>query len=426
MAYTLKHRPDSTVEINASIEAEAVAAERRRILDQYRRKARIPGFRPGKVPISIIQARFGEAVDEDLTEELVKRSWAEVLEREEGLEPLSPLKVREARFDPDGGFELSAEVEVRPRWDLPEIAGQKLPEVSLEVTEAEIEEELEKVRNEQAVWEPAEGPAEDGMLVEVDIAGEVVDGEGEPFTEEGVRFVLGEEGVFEEIQEVVRGAAPGDELTAEKTFPEDHPDERSAGRTARYRVTVGSLKRKVLPEVDDELAEALGFDSLDALRERIREVLGNEKKKQRRQTWRRAILDRLEEGIDVNALPETLVRTVMREELSGYAYALAVQGHDPKDPGIDWQEISAKMEPEVRRRVLDELVLEQLADEWEIAVPEAEVEAYVAAEARRKGVPIAEHRANLEKEGRYENVRRAARIAVTVDEAIRRAGGEVD
>ena len=105
---------------------------------------------------------------------------------------------------------------------------------------------------------------------------------------------------------------------------------------------------------------------------------------------------------------------------------LAMQGKNPTEEEIDWQEVSVRMEPEVRKRVLDSLVLEQLAREWEIGVPEEEVEAYVEGDARQKGLPPAEHRANLEKEGRLDEIRHAARVAATVDELIRRAGGEVE
>ena len=426
MSYQLKRRPDHTVEVNAAFEAEAVEAERGRILADFRRKARIPGFRPGKAPLSIIRARFGEAVEEELQEHLSKRSWEEVLTGEEDLEPLSPFRVTDAHLDDDGQFVLTAEVEVRPRWDLPAVEKQTLPEISLEVSEADLNEELERLRKEQGVWEPAEGPAEDGMLVEIDIEGEDLDGETEAFKDDGVRFVLGDEGMYPEIQEAVRGAAPGDERVVEKTFVEEDPNPRQAGKKIRYKLSLVSLKRALLPEIDDDFADGLGFESLAALKERAREVLAQKKRNDRRQSWRRALLDGLEEGIDVNTLPESLVQGALREELGNYAYAMAMQGQDPRAEDVDWQKISAQLEPSVRRRVLDELVLEQLADEWEISVPEEEVESFISAEAQRRGIPVAEHRANLAKEDRIEGIRHAARISVTVEEAIRRAGGEVD
>ncbi len=425
MPYKLDRRPDHTVEVEAHLDREVVETERTKILKAYRGKARIPGFRPGKAPLSLVRTHFAAEVEEDLREELSRRAWAEVVEGEEGLEPLTPLRVAEARVAEDGTFHLSGNLEVRPHFELGDPSELTLPEIPVEVTAEDVDAEIEKILEEHAAWEPAaEEPAADGMLVELDILGEPE--EGEPFSSEGVRFVLGEEGVFPEIQEALQGARPGDERIAVRRFPDDHEDEAMAGRKVTYTLKVHGLKRRVLPELDDEFAAGLGFDDVEALRARVREVLERTKQRERRDRWRRALLDQLEEGLDVNELPSSLVQAGLKEDLERYAYMLAMQGKNPAEEEIDWQEISARMEPEVRRRILDSLVLEQLAREWGIPVPEDEVEAYVEGDARQKGIPPAEHRANLEKEGRLDEIRHAARVAATVDELIRRAGGEVE
>ncbi len=427
MPYQLTHRPDHTVEVTAHADSETVEAERLHILQELRRSARIPGFRPGKAPLSVVRTRFGDTVQSELEEHLSKHLWQEVLDGEEGLEPLTPLQVKSAVFEEDGSFAIDGELEVRPRFELPSFEGLTLPEVTISVTDGEIEQELEKLRKEQAAWEPVEnGAAEDGMLVEMDLHGEYVDGDGEPFSSEGVRFELGEEGVFMEIQEALRGAKSGDEVTAERQFPEDDPDRERASKTVRYRINVLSLKRQILPDIDDGFATGFGFDDLEGLTTRVREAVLARKKSERRSTWRRALLDRLEEGIDHNQLPPTLVRHDLREEMERYAYAMAMQGKDPRSDDTDWQQISAELEPQVRRKVLDSLILDQLGEEWETEVPEEEVDGFVREDAQRRGVPLAEHIANLEKEGRLDEIRRAARVSATVDELIRRAGGEVE
>jgi FKBP-type peptidyl-prolyl cis-trans isomerase (trigger factor) len=138
------------------------------------------------------------------------------------------------------------------------------------------------------------------------------------------------------------------------------------------------------------------------------------------------VLDHLETEIDQAELPSSLVQSTLREQLDRYAYTMAMQGMDFDPEKVNWQEMSAKAEPAARQEVLDTLILEQLAEGWEIPVPEAEVDAYIAAEAARQGLPPAEHKANLAAERKLERVRHAARIAATVDEMIRRAGGEVE
>ncbi|HHQ47477.1 MAG TPA: trigger factor, partial [Acidobacteria bacterium] len=385
----------------------------------------IPGFRPGKAPLAVVRSHFGHEVEQELREELSEQVFHEIVEQEEGLVPLTPLSIRNMEIEEDGSFHLEGELEVRPVFELKEPEELELPHIEVAVSEADIDEELDKVRAEQAAWEPADDDsvAEDGMLIELDIEGEVTEGEGEPFHEEGVRFVLGEEGVFPEIQEALRGVRAGEERTVEKAF-EAQGDEPA--RKVRYRLKVHGLKRRLLPDLDDGFAQGMGFEDVEALRARVREVIERTRHKERRSQWRRALLDQLEEDLDVNQLPGSLVRNGLREDLERYAYMAAMQGRNLEEEDVNWPELSAKMEPEVRQRVLDSLVLEQLADQWGIEVPEDDVREYIEADAMKKGVPPAEHLANLAKEGQLDGLRNAARISATVDELIRRTGGEVE
>lgn len=427
MPYTLSRMANNTVEVTAELDPAAVDSERSQIVRKFRRQAKIPGFRPGKAPESAVRARFAEDIMEELKEHLAGVLMREVFEGEEDLEPLTHPHLKNAGFGDEGGFTMTAEIEIRPRYELPEIEGLELPEVSLEVAEAEVAAELDKVAEEHATWEPADDqPAADGMLVEADLKGEMEDSEEEPYTEEGARFLIGNDSVPEQINEALQGARVGDQRTAEKRFPDDDEKAERAGKAVRYTIDVKGLKKKVLPEISDDLAKTIGLDSLEELKGRINDVLTRNKKVERRERWRRFVLDHLEQGIDVNQLPPTLVSGAVREDMNRFAYSLAMQGIDPEAGEVDWQELGARMEPGSRRRVLDMLVLEQLADAWEIPVPESEVDAYIASEARQLGIPPGEHKANLAKENRLGGIRSSARISATINEMIRRAGGEVD
>jgi trigger factor len=427
MPYTLSHLANNTVEVTAELDPDRVASERTQIVRKFSREARIPGFRPGKAPASAVQARFADDIQQELQEHLAGVLMREVFEGEDDLEPITHPQLKEVGFGDDGDFKLTAEIEVRPRYELPSIEGIELPEVSLEVTEAEVAEELDKVAEEHATWEPADDqPAADGLLVEADLSGVMEDSDDPPYEEQGARFVIGHESVPEQINEALQGAVTGDERVAEKRFPDDDDNAARAGKTVRYTIAVKGLKKKVLPEISDDLAKTIGLDSLDQLKQRISDVLTRNKIVERREQWRRFVLDHLEEGIDVNQLPPTLVSSAVREDLNRFAYSLAMQGVDPEAGDVDWQELGAKVEPGSRRKVLDMLVLEQLAEAWEIPVPENEVDAYIASEAAQLGVPPAEHKANLAKEDKLSGIRSSARITATVNEMIRRAGGEVD
>jgi len=427
MPYTLTRRANHTVEITAHLEPEAVTRERDGIVRHFRGKARVPGFRPGKAPDAAVRARFASEIDEELQEHLTGILWREVFDGEDEIDPLTNPKISDLEFAADGGFSFKAELEVRPSYDLPELGELELPEFSLDVSDPEIDAELTKVQEEQAVWEPADDEeVADGLMVEVDLHGVVDGSEDEPYSEKDARFVVGSDSVPPEVNEALQGAKVGDQRTADKALPDDLEDPAKAGKNVSYTVTVKSLKRKILPEIDDDLATTIGLEDLDELRGRIRDVLGRQKRNARRNAWRRFVLDHLEESIDHGELPSSLVQSTLREQLDRYAYTLAMQGANVNPDTIDWQEIAAKAEPAARQEVLDTLVLEQLAEAWEMSVPEAEVDAYVAAEAARQGTPPAEHKANLAAENKLDRIRHAAKVAATVDEMIRRAGGEVE
>ena len=426
MPYKITHRANHTVEVEAELDAETVARERSTIVQAIRRRAQVPGFRPGKAPVAAVQARFGDDIRSELEEQLTGRLLREVFDGEDELHPITHPRLSDVRMNDEDGFRFTAEMEVRPHYELADLADLELPEVSLEVSEAEVDAELANVAEEHGIWEPVDDEAAlDGFLVEADLHGVMEDSDEEPYTEKDARFVLGDESIPAQINEARQGARAGEQRVAERRFDDDDSNEQRAGKTVRYTIDVKGLKRKQIPNIDDELAKTIGLDSLAELRERITEVLERNKRAQRRETWRRHLLDRLAEGADVNDLPSSLVQSAVREDLNRFAYSMAMQGVAPDADQVDWQELSAKLEPGARKKVLDGLILEQLADEWQLPVPEAEVDAFITAEAGRLGLPPAEHKANLANEDKLAELRHSAKISATIDEMIRRAGGEV-
>ena len=426
MTYKLTEQANYKLEVAGSLQTEIVDRERQSIVRSIRGRAKLPGCRDGKAPESLIRARFAEDIDAELKERLSQLVWEEVMEAEKELQPLTMPQVREVKFADDGSFELVAELEVRPNYELPDLADATLPEVSLDITSSEVDAEFETLREQQAVWEPVEDQeAADGMLVEADLVGLMEDSDQEPYEENDAQFVLGSDGLPPEINEALQGAKAGDERVSVKVFPENDEKKDRAGKKVSYTVKVKALKAKVLPEVDDELAKSLGLEDLAELRERLNEALSQRKGAERRDEWRRSLLDHLSVEIDLNTLPSSLIQSAVSERVNRFAYEMAMRGAGPEDGDFDWQELSAKAEPAARRHVADNLILEQLAVKWKTPVPEAEVEAYIAADASRLGIPPTEHKANLAAEEKIESIRHAALLTAVVDEMIRQAGGEV-
>ena len=427
MTYKLTEQANHKIEVAGSLAPEIVDRERAGIVRSIRSRAKLPGFRDGKAPESMIRARFADDIDSELKEHLSQLVWQEVMEGEADLQPLTMPQIRDVAFGDDGAFTMTADMEIRPDYELPDLADATLPEVALEVADTEVSAELERIAEQQAVWNPVEDQeAADGMLVEADLDGQMEDSDEEPYTESDAQFVLGSEAVPQEVSEALQGAKVGDEVTATKTFPDDDENTERAGKIVTYGITVKGLKRKEVPPVDDELAASVGLETLAELTERVREALGRKKRADRRETWRRVLLDHLQTGVDLNELPSSLVQNTVNESINRYAYQMAMQGQGPADGDFKWQELAAKAEPSARQHVADNLILEQLATEWETPVPESEVDAFIAAESAQLQIPPAEHKANLAAEDKLDAIRHGARLTLVVDEMIRRAGGEVE
>lgn len=428
MPHQITRHPDHTVEITAGLDTAAVDQEREVIARKMRSQARVPGFRPGKAPLSAVRARYAEEIREELTEHLAGMLWRKIIDEEDEFEPLIQPSFDEMGFGDDGDFSFKARLEVRPQFELPELDGVELPESSVEVTDSEIQSELEGVCEENASWEPAPEGFEvvDGVMVEADLTVDVDGSEEEPKTEENARIIVGVDGIPPEISEALQGAKVGDQRIAIRSMETDQPDTEdgeNTGGSATYTMAVKAIKEKSLPEIDDGLAQGLGLDDLDQLKERIVEVVGHKKASDRRDLWRRKVLDHLEQGVELENLPPTLVKEAVSNDVQRFVYQLAMQGQAPDDQ-MDIQALRARFEPEARQRVLDTLVLEQLGDSWDVEVPEDDVNAYIASEAQQKGIPPGEHKANLAKENRLDSLRHAALMAAIVSELLLRAGAE--
>ncbi len=426
MPYDVKRGANSRVEITATLDSEGVAQERTKIARSLRGQVKMPGFRPGKAPLAVVNKRFGTEITAQLKEDLVKTLWNQVAEGEPDLRPLAQPEFSRVELAEDGSFHMSATMEVQPHYDLPAIDSLKIEEVPIEITEEEVEEQLEKLQLEAANYSPTDDPAADGMLIEAEMRGVFVEDEEEFVNEDDAKFIVGSEGLFPEINEAVQGARPGDELEAEKRFPEDHSDPNRAGKTAQFSIKVKAVNTRDLPEIDDQLAAKVGLDNLEALRERLREVIKGRKIDGRNKAWERSLLDQLGQNADLNELPQSLLEPAIAFEVSRFAAQMEAQGASLQGDAEKLDELRSHMEPAVRRKVVDRLILEQLAADWGVEVPQEEIEEYLRMEATRQNVPLAELRDKFTKEGQLADMQQHARAGATVQELIRRVGGEID
>ena len=419
MTYQIDRPSPCKVMLTATVPAESVVSEREHVLNQFIRGARIDGFRKGRAPRILVEKRFADEIRQELEEHVAREVWREVQEKEQ-MRLASPLGIREAQLQEDGSFSMIGEFEVFPAVELADTEGFTPPAYDLQPTDEEITRASEQLCERQASWEPIEGdPVGAGMLVEAEVQGSYPDGKGEPFHEEHSLFQIGAGEVYPEIEAAVVGRAVGDHVAAERFIGDEGPDDRKGVRIA-YDIVIKSLRRKIVPTLDDAFAASMGVDGgVKALKDKVAERILEQKREQRREVWREALVTYLAGGSMLD-LPESVVVEDTKKEMVDFARALAARGIDPEQAKVDWSKLEPEMRQRVERRLRTELLLDALADTLEITVPTSEVDREVEIQARQLKVPFAELRGNLAKGGGLNRIRAILRRERAADQILGR------
>jgi trigger factor len=393
-------------QLTVQVPAVEVDAETERVVRELGRRARLPGFRRGKVPPSVVRQRFREDIEREVVDRLVPKFWRRAQE-EGSLDPLAPPEIRDVGV-PAVGEDLTfvATVEVRPPIDVGGLDGFELPEPAVEPGEGELAAALDDLRRRAAEW--AEAPRAAGQgdrvtaaiveLLPADPGGEPREGERETVTVE-----VGDPSLWEELSLALTGLAAGQEgrFSRRPAQPE---------RPVRhFKVRVERVEERDLPPLDDAFATRVGpFADLAALRAEVAAGLGRAKRAERRRARGEAALAELRRRHPV-ALPEGIVRHEVEHLLHDYAEGLSRSGVDLASAQIDWDALGREARPQAERRVHDRLLLDAFAERAGIEVGDDDFAAAVAALARAQGVSPGALRRRLEEEGRLEGLRRQLR-----------------
>ena len=304
MKYTIERLPESRVAIDVEIDPERVEKALNRAARRISKRARIPGFRPGKAPRYIIEARYGRAaLYEEASEELLQRSFEEILEQGE-FDPVGSAELESLNLDP---FAFRLIVPVRATVTLGDYHALRFHEEHKEVTEEDVLAVLEHTQEEQTIWkepDPAR-PAQTGDRLLVDLIGQA--GERELENREQVELTLGEEHLLPGFSEALTGAETGQTIEVTTTLPEELEDEELAGQAATYTVTVHTIREPEVPPLDDEFARSYGQEeTLEEMRARIRGELEEAARNEARSRVLDQIFDALVEGAEVD-MPQVLV-----------------------------------------------------------------------------------------------------------------------
>jgi trigger factor len=359
----------------------------------YTTRARLPGFRQGKAPAAVVRKRFGEAIRQTVLEEVIREGW-ETARQTESLKPIADPSIRNLKFEDGSPIEFELLVEVRPDVKLDRVGGFRLTRTVAPVTEAAVDEQLNRVREEKAAWLPVDGARPTpGQLVRVEVApleGEEA-GPAQPYT-----IVVGEGQAIPELEERIMTLLPGESVDAEVRFPDDHPDESRRGNTRRVRLKLFEVKRQELPPLDDALAREVGeFENLAALRAAVRQDLEREAGREADASVRQALLAQIIEANSVPA-PESLVHRV----LHGFAHLYKV----PEDQLAGFE---AQFRPVAVQQVQRDLVLDAVVEGNGLRATEADLDQRIGALAAARNLPPAELYASLQKSNRLADLERA-------------------
>ena len=405
-------------EISVEIPAEEVTRETETIVQKYQKVARLPGFRTGHVPASIIRQRFKEDLKSDVVEALVPKYFRKEAERQ-GMIPVSQPRVTDLHVHEGEPLRFKASFEVMPEIKVEGYQELRADKQEVVVKDEDVEAAINNVREQHATYTSVEGrPLAEGDFAQAAINGKskIDDGVSKPVQMDEVLVEIGGKNTVPEFTENLRGANAGDEKQFEVKYPEDSDDKRLAGKTFVYTVKIQAIKQKTLPELNDDFAKELGeFTALEQVRKQIRENMEAERKQQAEIAAKNKLVDDLVKRNDFE-VPESLVDRQIDVRLERGLRALAAQGMKMEDmKKMDLPRLRAGQRDQAVQDVKSSLLLERVADLEKIEVGEDEVNREIESLAQQSKQTAEAVRARLTQDGGLDRIRNRIRSEKTLD-----------
>jgi trigger factor len=416
---------DTKKSVAVEIPSDVVDAQIDRVTRSYSRQARIPGFRPGKVPPNLIRKRFREQILHDVAHDLIPRAIDDAL-RERGLEPVDTPDVKDVSLDEGQALTFTATFETVPPIDPGTLETILLRRPAVTLEDGAIDATLTQLQNRAARYEPVEGRAiADGDTVTLDVEREEAPDASrvKPKQEHHHDVVLeiGGKANPPGFDDEIKGLEAGGEKSFTIHYPADYAVKEMANTDVRYHVTVKDLRKRVLPPLDDELAKDVGdFQTLDALRARVADDLQREAEAEADRQLRADLMKALAVRVSVD-IPDSLVERELDRRTEEFARRLMDQQIDPRRANIDWDAFRDSQRDASRESVKSALVLDEIARRENLAVTEADLEKYVAQYAEHSGLTPTAVRARLEKEGALPRISAGLRREKALDFVLSKA-----
>jgi trigger factor len=391
--------------VEVEIPADLLSNEAKRVTTEFGRSAKIPGFRPGKVPPAVVRNRFAKDIQDEVLNRLLARTFAEAV-REKGVEPVGEPRLEHIDAYVDGApVKYKAEFEVKPHIDLGEYRGLEIDDPKIEVGEHDVESMIERLREQASVYRvETERALDEGDFAMIDVT---ASGEGiEPEPRSG-HFKVGEETPLPELHETLRGKRPGDKVEFDHAYGDDAQNENYRGKTIHHEVELKEIRVQEKPEIDDNFAQSVGgWESVEQMREAITADIRKHREHEALRLKKQQIGDRLL-ALHHFDVPETLVEEELGKSLQNYARFLASQGVDLEKAEIDWSKMRDEFRPEAEKRARRGLVLEAISKKESLIAADAEVDREIRRAAQENGRDFAEVKHRLKHDGGYEALRQS-------------------
>lgn len=378
--------------VEVSVPASEVAAAEERTTKRYASQARLPGFRPGKAPAAVVRKKFAEAIRNETIETVVREAYKEIVEKD-NIQVASQPHIHDLKFEEGSPLTFEFHYEVRPTVELSRTNGFRIRRESAAVTDDQVQEQIDRLRDERAAWGPIEGKPIEGDMVSVGLS--VADADGQLAESRDVSLVLGDGKAIAGIEELIMEASPGQTVERPVRWPEDFPEEAQRGQTKTVRATVHEVKRKSLPVLDDAFAREVGdFDSADALRAAVREDMQKFAEREAEAHVRQRLVDEI-----VAANPFDVPRSWVGQLVDNYAETYQVPVDQRAQFDTEFVQVA-------ERQIKRDLIVEALAEQEKLAATERDLDDKIAEQATERGVEPGQLYAALEKGGRLKDMER--------------------
>jgi trigger factor len=411
--------PEVTRSVEVTIPADEVSRATRSTVKRYQKQARIPGFRAGKVPESLVRSRFAERIRQEVLEAVMPQHFQRAI-AEGNHRLVSQPQVIDMKMEEDQPLWFKASFEVMPEFTVDGYQDIKVEKPSATFTDEDFNAEVERVRDSRSTMEPVEEerPLADGDWAQISFTGnftengEVVNGKDNngPITGEEVILEVGGANTLPSFTEALRGASVGQELKFEVSYPADFGEQRLAGKTVAYDLTVKSIKRKIQPELNDDFAKELGdYSSYEDFLTQFRANLQAEKNRRTESETRDKLLTALSERFQF-PVPESLVQQQIDVRLDRGLRALAAQGMKEDDmKKLDFQRLRVAQRDSATAEVKSLLILDRIADAENIQVTDQEIEQELEMLSLQLREPLDTLRVRLTQDGSITRIREQIR-----------------